>query len=110
MSKATFQVIPLGSRQVQLVATLKDNSGNPISGKTIDFQHKLSADKEWTDDGTAVTDANGVATTTITLTVPNTYDFQASFAGDDQYDASSATILGYTIKSKTVLSLTVQPQ
>jgi len=110
MSKATFQVIPLGNRQVQLVATLKDNSGNPISGKTIDFQHKLSTDTTWTDDGTATTDASGIATITITLAVPNTYDFQASFAGDTQYDASSATVTGYTIKSKTVLSLTVQPQ
>jgi hypothetical protein len=110
MSKATFKVIPLGNRQVQLVATLKDSSNNPLSGKTIDFQHKLSSSSTWTDDGTENTDTTGTATKTITLTTPNTYDFQASFNGDEQYEASSASITNYTVKDKTTLTLTVQPQ
>jgi len=110
MPKATFQVIPMGNRQVQLIAVLKDSSGNPLSGKAIDFQHKLSTATTWTDDGTANTDSTGTATMTIALAVPNTYDFQVSFAGDSQYEASSASVTNYTVKDKTTLTLTVQPQ
>ncbi|MEM3414855.1 MAG: Ig-like domain-containing protein [Thermoproteota archaeon] len=110
MPKASFQVIPLGNRQVKLVAVLKDSSGNPVSGKAIAFLHKLSTDTTWTNDGTVNTDSTGTATMTITLTVPNTYDFQASFAGDSQYEASSASVTNYTVKDKTTLTLTVEPQ
>jgi len=110
MPKATFQVVPLGNRQVQLVAKLTDSAGNPLSGKAIDFQHKLSTATTWTDDGTVNTDSTGTATKIITLDVPNTYDFQASFAGDSQYEASSASVTNYTVKDKTSLTLQVQPQ
>jgi hypothetical protein len=97
------------TRNVQLRATLlSDNT--PVSGKTISFKYRLTGTTTWTDAGTGTTDANGVATVTVSLTVPQTYDFRAEFAGDDQYEASSAEVSSYTVKAKTTITLTVVPQ
>ncbi|MFN2594479.1 MAG: hypothetical protein ABR579_06280 [Actinomycetota bacterium] len=63
-----------------LSAKLSEADGNPLAGKTITF----AADGVTV--GTAVTDANGVAT--MTAKVKSTA--QASFAGDDTYNSSSA--------------------
>jgi len=99
----------MGSRQVRLTAVLKDSAGSGISGKTISFAYKASSDTTWTSAGTATTDSTGTASVTVTVTAPGTYDFQASFAGDDQYDASTATVTSYVVKDKTSITLTVTP-
>jgi hypothetical protein len=99
----------MGSRQVRLTAVLKDSAGNPISGKTISFAYRTSDTTTWTNAGTATTGSDGSASVTVTLTTPGTYDFQASFAGDNQYEASTATVTDYTVKDKTSITLTVTP-
>lgn len=97
----------MGSRQVKLTAVLKDSAGSPISGRTVSFSYKLSSATTWTSAGSATTDASGTASVTVTLTVPNSYDFSASFAGDSYYEASSATVTSYVVKDKTTITLTV---
>jgi len=97
----------MGSRQVRLTAVLKDSAGNVLSGKTISFSYRTSGTTSWTSAGTATTDSTGTASVTVTVTTPGTYDFLAQFAGDTQYDASSAEQDSITVKDKTLLTLTV---
>lgn len=97
----------MGTRQVRLTAVLKDSDGKPISGKTISFSYRTSGATTWTNAGTATTGGDGSASVTVSLTVPGTYDFQASFAGDDQYEAATAIVTNYTVKSTTSITLTV---
>jgi hypothetical protein len=88
---------------------LKDNSGSPITNRTISFAYKLSSATTWTNIGTATTDDYGMADVNVTVTTPGTYDFQASFAGDSDYEPSSATATGIKVKGCTVLTITVTP-
>ncbi len=74
---------------VNLTATLKENvtvAKNLIYGKTINFSvNGVSI-------GSAVTDANGVATYQYSITHnPGIYSILAQFAGDSGYGASSST-------------------
>jgi hypothetical protein len=97
------------TRNVQLTATLVSDS-TPVSGKTINFYYRVSGTTTWTSAGSATTDTNGNATVTVSLTVPQTYDFRAEFAGDADYEASYAEVDNYTVKAKTTLTLTITPQ
>ena len=101
----------MGSRNVQVVATLKDNEGNPLQGKSVNLYYRESGETTWTDIGSNphTTDSNGQVTDTISLAAPGTYDFKAEFPGDDQYEASSDEKTNVTIKSPTTLTLTVTP-
>jgi len=105
-------VIAMPVRTVQVIATLKDSDGNPLSGKSVNLYYRASGETTWSDIGTNphTTDSNGQVTDTIDLTVPGTYDFRAEFPGDDQYEASSAELTNQTIKAKTQITLTVTPQ
>ena len=98
------------TREVQLTATLTDSAGNPLESKTINFYYKKSSETTYVQAGSATTDANGVATYTVTLSVPDTYDFKAEFSGDQQYEAATAEVRNVNIKVKTHLTLNVQPQ
>jgi len=100
------------TRDVLVEATLKDSDGNPLSGKSVNLYYKLSTETTYSDIGTNphTTDANGKASDTISLTVPETYDFKAEFPGDDTYEASSAELTNQTIKAGTTISLTITPQ
>jgi len=98
-----------GTRTVIVQAQLKDNGGAPISNRTISFAYKPSSSTTWTNIGTATTDANGVASVNVTLTTPGTYDFQASFAGDSDYEPSSATASYIMVRGCTVLTISVTP-
>lgn len=100
----------MSSRQVRLTAVLRDSEGKPIGGKTISFSYRRSGATEWTNAGTATTGADGSASVTVSLTVPGTYDFQANFAGDDQYEAATASVTNYKVKDKASITLTVTPQ
>jgi hypothetical protein len=97
------------ARNVQLTATLTSD-GTPVSGKTINFYYRVTGATTWTDAGAAVTDANGNATVTVSLTAPQTYDFRAEFAGDGDYEASYAEVDSYRIKARTTVTLTIAPQ
>jgi hypothetical protein len=97
------------TRNVQLRATLLSDT-TPVSGKTILFKYRVTGTTTWTDAGTGTTDANGNATVIVSLTVPQTYDFRAEFAGDDQYEASYAEVSSYTVKAKTTITLAITPQ
>ena len=99
----------MGSRQVRLTAVLRDSAGNPLANKTISFEYKPSTAATWTSAGTANTDSSGTASVAITVTTPGTYDFRASFAGDNQYEATTATVTNYTVKEKTSITLTISP-
>jgi len=97
------------TRNVQLTATLLSD-GTPVSGKTISFKYRVTGTTTWTDAGTGTTDASGNATVTVSLTVPQTYDFRAEFAGDEDYEASYAEVTNYKVKAKTAITLTITPQ
>jgi hypothetical protein len=97
-------------RSVVLQATLRDQDNNPVSGKTIAFKYRVSGASTWSDGGTAQTNTSGVASVTLNLSVPQTYDFRAEFAGDTDYESSYAELLNQKIKAKTTITLTVTPQ
>ena len=99
----------MGSRQVRLTAVLRDSANNPLANKSISFEYKPSMTATWTSAGTANTDGSGVASVAITVTTLGTYDFRASFAGDNQYEAAVATVTNYTVKEKTSITLTATP-
>ena len=89
------------SDTVTLSATLTDKtSGGGVSGKLITF----TIDSQQVAD--AITDANGKATKTITLTqIPGNYTVVAEFAGDDLYLPSTSPPKQFTIlKEDTVLT------
>jgi len=75
---------------LKLTATLKDVSGNPLSGKTIEF-YKSTDNVNFTLIDTKTTDSKGVAETTDEITAYGTYYYKARFPGDETYDASEAT-------------------
>lgn len=99
----------MATRQVRLTAVLKDSGGNPISGRKISFSYRTSGGATWTSAGAATTGGDGSASVTVSLTAPGTYDFQASFEGDAQYEPATATVANYTVKSATSITLTITP-
>ncbi|MBZ5524489.1 MAG: DUF11 domain-containing protein, partial [Acidobacteriia bacterium] len=76
-----------GNSTATLSATLKDSLGAAVPGKTISFTFNAAPA------GSAVTDANGVASVTVSLTGINagTYAISASFAGDANTQAASGS-------------------
>ncbi len=87
---------------LNLVATLRDNTNKPISGKTVCFY------VEGVEVGDAQTDVNGVATWVykVSQTVNINYNLMVKFLGDDDFNKTEATTLLEIIPEKTVLSLT----
>ena len=67
-----------------LVITLTDKEGNPLSGKEITVD--LDGEESYT------TDANGQVSIAVGKLVPDTYIAKISFAGDANYIESSATV------------------
>lgn len=99
----------MSTRQVRLEATLTSD-GTPLANKPVLFQYRVSGTTTWTNIGTQDTGSDGKASITTSLTAPQTYDFRAYFAGDDDYDASEAVVTSYKVKARTSLSLTVSVQ
>jgi hypothetical protein len=94
ISPSSFTLYPGYSGQIQiLVATLKDTNNNALANMTIIWSAtsgslSLSSD---------TTDTSGQVPATYTspaVTAETLVTITASFAGDDQYDASSGTSLG----------------
>jgi hypothetical protein len=102
-------LIGMGSRDVRLTAVLRDSSGNPLSGRSISFEYKPSSSATWISVGSADTDASGAASVTVAVDVPGVYDFRASFAGDDEYDAAVAEVTNYVVRGRATITLTVEP-
>ncbi|MEM3975015.1 MAG: Ig-like domain-containing protein, partial [Ignisphaera sp.] len=96
------------NRNVRLEATLTSDT-TPLAGKTIAFFYRTSGSATWTSAGTAQTGSDGKATVTVSLTAPQTYDFRAYFAGDDDYEASEAIVSNFKVKAATSITLTVTP-
>src|SRR5687768_17218839 len=91
-----------------LLATLTDSEGSPISGETISFTLNGSSV------GSIATDASGVASLTgISLTGVNAGNYPtgvaASFAGDTNYVASTGTNSLDVSKATPTLSVTNSP-
>jgi len=71
---------------VNLTASLKDNSGKLVSGKTVSFT--LNGIKI----GNAVTNSNGVATLKYTLRqIPGAYKIITTYTGNENYTAFNTT-------------------
>ena len=90
------------------IATLKDESGNALSGQTIVF--KVNG-KTYTKN----TDKNGQAKVSLKFTSQKTYKIQISFAESDDYLASAKTsniIVKYSSKTAklTVPTVTIPPK
>jgi uncharacterized repeat protein (TIGR01451 family) len=91
VAKATTEimvdnVIGNKGKTVNLIATLKDQYGNLLAGRTVNFLvNGVNA-------GSAVTDINGVANKSYFINLNGgTYNIQVDFLGDDYYTASTAT-------------------
>jgi len=97
-------------RNVVIQATLKDQDGNPVANKTINFYYRVSGETTWNNAGSDTTDNNGVASVTVNLDVPQTYDFRAEFTGDEDYEPSSAELDNVKVKAKTTITLEIIPQ
>jgi len=98
------------TRNVIIEATLTDSEYTPLANKSITFKYKASGTTTWTDAGTATTNQYGIASKTVSLSVPGTYDFRVEFAGDASYEPSYAEALNQTIKAKTIITITITPQ
>lgn len=96
------------TRSVRLRAQLLTDS-TPLAGKTVQFFYRVTGTTEWSSIGTDTTGSDGYAQVETSLTVPQTYDFRAYFAGDAEYESSEAVVTAYTVKARTTLTLTVTP-
>ena len=84
----------------QLLATLVDGEGNPLSGKTVNFYFSTDS-STWTLLGSNYTNAEGEASYTVEVTRSGFY--KAEFPGDEAYDGSS-DIIRVTVKEEAVPS------
>ena len=80
-----------------VTATLKDEKGNVLANKEIQF---IINGKTYT----AKTNANGVATIKATLTAANTYSVSAKFNGDTEYESATVTGNIQITKEKTKIT------
>jgi uncharacterized repeat protein (TIGR01451 family) len=81
-SLTVTNVTGVNGQTVDLTATLKDENGNPLSGKTVTFTVNGT-------NYTAVTNSNGIATVNYKLTKAGVYTVSASFVDGTVY-ANSA--------------------
>jgi len=102
----------MATRNVLVKALLVDSEGTPLPNKPVSLYYRPSGSTGWLDIGTNphTTGSDGYVSATISVTVPSNYDFRAEFAGDEDYEASSAELDNQRIKAKTVITLTITPQ
>ncbi len=82
------------NKTITLSAVVKDSSGTALSGVTVDFALG-------TQSASAVTDANGIAATSLKLVQKNgTYTLTASFAGTAGKYAGSAASATFKLQAK----------
>ena len=91
----------VGTKNARAIAqaTLAEADGAKLSGKAIQFfvQEKVKNNLVWTPLGTAVTDANGVASFTIASKYVSTSNrpIRATFAGDASFLTSTGNAFAY---------------
>jgi hypothetical protein len=94
ISPSSFTLYPGYSGQIQiLVATLKDTNNNALANMTIIWS-ATSGSLSLSSDTTDTSGQVSVTYTAPTVTAETSVTITASFAGDDQYDASSGTSSG----------------
>ena len=104
----------MSSQNVTKTATFTlTSNGTPVPSRAIDFQHAptpASGQPDvWVDDGTVLTDANGVSTKQYTETPGTQMDFQAEWAGDSSYAATGfKQVLAVSFQASTAATFTVQ--
>jgi Mg-chelatase subunit ChlD len=100
--------VTLNSTPQALSVTLKDSSGNPLSGKSISWSGNTLSQLSAT---TSTTNSNGVASVVISVPASSPEDFsdtiRASFAGDIGNSQSSCQISADYTPQNTTLSLNV---
>lgn len=87
---------------VDLVATLKKD-GTSMSGETLKFYVNS------TEEGSEITDANGVASIQFSFSGPGTYEIKAEYSGTTKYAPSSDTTTRRVAVTRTHLESTVTP-
>ncbi len=87
---------------VDLVATLKKD-GTSMSGETVKFY------VDSTEEGSEITDANGIASIQYYFSSPGTYEIKAEYLGTTKYAPSSASTTRTVGDTRTSLELTVTP-
>ena len=82
-----------GERGAYFYATLKDSSGKPLAGKTVQIAVNGPIYK-------VVTDKNGKAGLQVNLAAANTYTYALSFSGDDAYNPAKLASSKLTVTKK----------
>ena len=86
-----------------ITAWLKDDEGNPLEGKTVNFY--VYYNNSWRLIGSAITNENGRALISYTPDIlPGDYQIKASFDGDDYYGGSE--FIGTLTVNKEITMLT----
>ncbi|MDZ4210765.1 MAG: Ig-like domain repeat protein, partial [Methylotenera sp.] len=99
-STVVTNVTGVNGQSVQLQATLTNQDGTPLAGKTIDFT------VNGTSVGSALTDDDGIATFSYLITLtPDTYSINATFAGDSNYNNTYNTGIMTVYKNATSLAV-----
>jgi len=90
----------INGQNVQLLATLTNQNGTPLTGKTVNF----TVNGAYV--GSAVTVNNGVVTLTYIITqTPGIYIINAAFNGDNDYNASAEAGTLTVYKKATTLAV-----
>jgi len=84
-------------KPVTLNATLRDENGNPIQGKNIEFQ--IYNGTSWSKIGSANTNLNGIASISYTPSSTGTFQVRAVFNGTSNY--SQTTSMAGSLKVDT---------
>jgi len=84
-----------------LIAKLTDDSGNPLPNKTITFS-KSTNGTSYSIFDQKTTGTDGTAISEDTITSSGNYYYKVEFAGDSEYEGSSAVqMYSYTATSRT---------
>src|SRR5712691_4743598 len=86
--------VSLPNKLITLSASLSDDHGQPVVGRTVLFTRGSQT-------ASAATNASGIASISLKLNQKNgTYPLDTSFAGDGRYLASSAPTVSFKIGNK----------
>jgi len=96
-----FQVVVKPSQPYLLEATLTDDEGSPLAGKTVDFYESRDM-STWTKIYSGTTDASGKTSVTVAKSAVGDYYYKARFEGDETYDASESNIEKVTVREEAV--------
>ncbi|MDY9924015.1 Ig-like domain repeat protein, partial [Methanobacterium sp.] len=93
-------VTGINGQNIQLQATLTNQDGTPLTGKTVNFQ------VNGTPVGSVLTNDSGIATLIYTITqTPGTHTINATFNGDGNYNSTYS--IGILTVHKNATNLTV---